>query len=336
MTELLKSLCEADATAGDEGAVRDIILSEISGKCDARIDAAGNILVEKQGKKRSAVRLMLDAHTDEVGLIISGATPEGFLKFALLGGIETAALFGRRVRINGKIPGIIGLKPIHLLHGDEGKKLPEVNTLCIDIGASDSAQALNAVPLGSRAVVEGEWAVCGENILSKALDDRIGCAVLAALLSEDSEYDFCASFSSSEEIGTRGARVAAYTLNPQAAVVLEGTTASDIAGSAPEKQVCVLGKGPAVSFMDRGTVYDRAYYNAALGSGILCQTKAAVAGGNDSSAIHLSRSGVRTIAISAPCRYIHTAVSAANIRDIEGCAELARYMINGICSGDIR
>lgn len=336
MTELLKRLCEADATAGDEGAVRDIILSHISGKCDAEIDGAGNILVEKKGKKRSAVRLMLDAHTDEVGLIVSGATDDGFLKFALLGGIETAALFGRRVRINGSLYGIIGLKPIHLLHGDEGKKLPEVSSLYIDIGARSREQALAAVPLGSRAVIEGEWAVCGRNILSKALDDRIGCAVLATLLAEDSEYDFCASFSSSEEIGTRGARVAAYTLNPQSAIVLEGTTASDIAGTEPEKKVCRLSAGPAVSFMDRGTVYDRAYYNAALSSGILCQTKAAVAGGNDSSAIHLSRGGVRTLAISAPCRYIHTAVSVADIGDIEGCAELARYMINGICSGEIR
>lgn len=336
MTELLKRLCEADATAGDEGSVRDIILSEISGVCDTRIDAAGNILVEKRGRKRSAVRLMADAHTDEVGLIITGVTSEGFLKFQTLGGIETAVLFGRRVKINGRIPGVIGMKPIHLLHGDEGKKLPEPDTLCIDIGASGREQALRAVSLGDRAVVEGEWIISGDKVLSKALDDRIGCAVLIRLLQSENEYDFCASFSSSEEIGTRGARVAAYTLAPQAALVLEGTTASDIAGVESEKKVCELGKGPAVSFMDRGTVYDRAYYNAALGSGVMCQTKAAVAGGNDSAAIHLSRGGVRTLAISAPCRYIHTAASVADMRDIEGCEELARYMLRGICSGEIK
>lgn len=336
MLDLLKRLCCADAVSGDEGNVRDIIISELSGFCDYRIDALGNILVEKRGKHRSACRVMLDAHTDEVGFIISGATPEGFLKFQALGGIEAGALFGRRVIINSNINGVIGLKPVHLLHGDEAKKLPDISSLYIDIGASSKEQALRAVPLGSHAVIAGEWAVAGSRVLSKALDDRIGCAVLIKLLQKEDDYDFCASFSVAEEIGTRGARVAAYALRPHAAIVLEGTTAADIAGVEPEKQVCALGSGPAISFMDKGTVYDREYYNAALGSGIKCQAKAAVAGGNDSMAIHLSRSGVRTLAVSAPCRYIHTAVSVADINDISGCEELASYMLRGICFGEIK
>lgn len=336
MTELLKRLCEADGTSGDEGAVREIILSELAGFCDTRVDAAGNILVEKRGAKRSAVRLMLDAHTDEVGLIITAVTPEGFLKFRALGGIDTAALLGRRVRIGGSRYGVIGMKPVHLTHGDEGKKLPEKDSLFIDIGARDGEQAQKAVTPGDRAVIEGEWCRTGDKILSKALDDRIGCAVLIRLLQQESEYDFTAAFSSAEEIGTRGARVAAYTLDPQAALVLEGTTAADIAGVGAEKRVCVLGGGPAVSFMDGGTVYDRAYFDAALSCGVPCQVKEAVSGGNDAAAIHLSRSGVRTLAISAPCRYIHTAASVADLRDIEGCLALARHMLRGICSGEIR
>lgn len=335
MLDLLKRLCCVDATSGDEGNIRDIILSEINGCCEIKTDFSGNILAEKRGKSRSKVRVMLDAHTDEVGLIISGITQEGFLKFQTLGGIETAALFGRRVIINGKLRGVIGLKPIHLLHENDDKKLPNADRLYIDIGASNNEQALKAVPLGSRAVIESEWSCCGNRILSKALDDRIGCAILIKLLQEESKYDFCASFSSSEEIGMRGARTAAYTLNPQAAIVLEGTTAADIAGVELENRVCVLGNGPAVSFMDKGTVYDRSFYTSALNSGIHCQTKASVSGGNDAMAIHLSRCGIRAIALSVPCRYIHTAVSVSDINDIKHCLKLAEYMLNGICSGEI-
>ena len=118
-------------------------------------------------------------------------------------------------------------------------------------------------------------------------------------------------------------------------MILEGTTAADIAGVAEENKVCKLGNGVAVSFMDRATVYDRKYYDAALNSGINCQPKAAVAGGNNSGVVHLSRQGVRTIALSVPCRYIHSASSVANKRDCENMLKLAEHMINGIASGEI-
>ncbi|MBE6727264.1 MAG: M42 family metallopeptidase [Ruminococcaceae bacterium] len=336
MFELLKKLCLADATSGDETAVRDIIISEIDGFCDWKIDNCGNILVEKKGKKRSVKRLMLDAHTDEVGLIISGVTAEGCLKFKTVGGIDTAVMAGRRVRINGKLPGVIGIKPIHLLKGDDAKKLPKEDALYIDIGAADKDDALKYVSLGDRAVILGEWIENEEKILSKALDDRVGCAVLIKLLREASEYDFCASFSWGEEVGLRGAKTAAFALNPQSAIVLEGTTAADIASVSGAERVCELSKGVVVSFMDRSTVYDREYYNRALSSGLLCQTKTAVSGGNDSGAIHLCREGVRTIALSAPCRYIHSASSVVDKRDITAMYDMAKYMINGICSGEIK
>ena len=172
-------------------------------------------------------------------------------------------------------------------------------------------------------------------IKSKALDDRIGCAVLISMLLKEAEYDFYAVFSVQEEIGLRGAKAAAYTAAPDAAIVLEGTTAADIAGVEPSRRVCALGGGPTVSFMDRATVYDKAYYNAALKSGITCQPKAAVAGGNNSGAVHTSRGGVRTLAISVPCRYIHSPASVADKCDIENALRLAEYMLKGICSGEI-
>lgn len=336
MTELIKSLCALDAVSGDEGKVRDFIISQIEGFCDFKTDVLGNIIVFKKGKNRPQKKIMLDAHMDEVGLIITGITADGFLKFKTVGGIDTAALLFKRVRINGSVLGAISSKPIHLIGDAERKKLPSADSLYIDIGVTSKAEALKLVSLGDRAVICGEFVETGKKILSKALDDRIGCAVLIELIRNDSEYDFYASFSVQEEIGLRGAKTAAFGIDPECAIVLEATTAADIADVPDEKTVCRLGLGPAVSFMDGATVYDREFYNAALNSGITCQPKAAVAGGNNSGAVHLSREGVRTIAISVPCRYIHTASCGADIRDCENALELAKYMLRSIASGEIK
>lgn len=335
MLDTLKELCSLSAASGDEKSVRDYIISKIDGKVDWHTDNLGNIIAFKKGKNKSFKKLMADAHMDEVGLIISSVTEEGFLKFHTVGGIDTAVLMFRRVKI-GNVNGVISGKPVHLLSGSEKKKLPQENSLYIDIGAADKTEALSIVCLGDRAVICGEYAETKEKIKSKAIDDRVGCAILLALLLEESDYDFYATFTVQEEVGLRGAKTAAFSVEPDAAVVLEATTAADIAEVDNAHKVCVLGDGPAVSFMDRATVYDRDYYNAALSSGIKCQPKAAVAGGNNSGTVHLSRGGVRTLAISVPCRYIHSPSSVADKRDIENAYLLARYMINGICSGKIR
>ena len=334
MFDILEKLCNLDGTSGDEKAVRDFIIGEIKDYCDYKVDNLGNIIAFKKGKKRSAKKLMIDAHMDEVGLIITSVTSEGFLKFKTVGGIDISALMFRNVKINGKINGVISGKPIHLMSDEERKKLPKEESLYIDIGAASKEEALRHIALGDRAIVCGEYTENGKNIISKALDDRVGCAVLIRLIKEFDDYDFYASFSVQEEVGLRGAKVSAFAVNPQCAIVLEGTTASDIAGVLRENTVCTLGDGVAVSFMDGATVYDREYYNLALNSGIKCQVKSAVAGGNNSGAIHLSREGVRTVALSVPCRYIHSSSSVANKEDCENLFNLAVYMIKGICSGN--
>ena len=336
MTELVKKLCCLDATSGDETSARDFIISEIDGFCDWKTDALGNIIVFKKGKKAPLKKVMLDAHTDEVGLIITSITDSGFLKFKTVGGIDTAALMFRNVKINGRINGVICGKPIHLLEKSEAETLPKKESLYIDIGATSKEDAEKYVSVGDRAVICGDFKLTGNNIISKALDDRIGCAILIDLIKSPSEYDFYASFSVQEEIGCRGAKTAAFGIDPECAIVLEGTTAADIADVTDENSVCNLGKGPAVSFMDGGTCYDRKFYNAALNSGILCQPKRSVTGGNDSGVIHLSKEGVRTVVISVPCRYIHTASSIADIDDCVNAYNLAKYMLNGICSGEIK
>ena len=335
MLDILRELTALDGVSGEEDAVRDYIISKIEGYCEYKIDPLGSIIAFKKGKNRSAKRLMVDAHTDEVGLIITSVTADGFLGFSAVGGIDTAVLMFRRVRI-GNVNGVITGKPIHLVSGEERKKLPKADSLYIDIGASSKEEALRLVRIGDRAVICGEYTQMGNKIKAKAIDDRAGCAILISLITNESDYDFYATFSVQEEVGLRGAKAAAFTVAPDSAIVLEATTAADIAGVEDSKRVCVLGEGPAVSFMDRSTVYDRAYYNAALKSGIKCQPKAAVAGGNNSGAVHLSRGGVRTLAISVPCRYIHSPSCVADKEDIENAARLAQYMINGICSGEIK
>lgn len=336
MFEILRQMCGIDAVSGDEAALREFIISKIDGFCEYKTDPLGNLLVFKKGKKSPKKRLLIDAHMDEVGLIITSVTQNGFLKFKTVGGIDTSALMFRQVKISGGVNGVIGGKPIHLTDKEALKKTPKADSLYIDIGAESKAEALKLVKIGDTAVMNGEYALLGDKIKSKALDDRIGCALLIKLLQKESEYDFYASFSVQEEIGLRGAKAAAYTQNPDSAIVLEATTAADTAGTPQGAEVCILGEGPAVSFMDNATVYDRQYYNAALESGIKCQPKSAVAGGNNSGAVHLSRGGVRTLAISVPCRYIHSSSSIADENDIENAFLLTEYMLNGICSGNIK
>ena len=335
MFDILRELTALDGVSGEENSVRDYIISKIEGHCEYKIDPLGSIIAFKKGKNRSNKKLMVDAHMDEVGLIITSVTSGGFLGFSAVGGIDTAVLMFRRVRI-GNINGVITGKPIHLISAEERKKLPKADSLYIDIGAASKEEALKLVRIGDRAVICGEYTQMGSKIKAKAIDDRAGCAILISLLMADSDYDFYATFSVQEEVGLRGAKAAAFTVEPDSAIVLEATTAADIAGVDTSKRVCLLGEGPAVSFMDRATVYDRDYYNAALKSGIKCQSKAAVAGGNNSGAVHLSRGGVRTLAISVPCRYIHSPSCVADAEDIKNAARLAEYMIKGICSGEIQ
>lgn len=335
MTDFLKELCALNAVSGDEKAVRDYIISKIDGKADWHTDNLGNILVFKKGKNRSVKKLLIDAHMDEVGFIISSVTADGFLKFQTVGGINTAAIMFRQVKI-GNVNGVVCGTPIHLLSGDEKKKLPKSDSLYIDIGAESREEALKLVSLGDRAVMCSEYREMGNKIKAKAIDDRAGCAILLSLITNDSDYDFYASFSVQEEVGLRGAKTAAFAADPDAAIVLEATTAADIADVDETHRVCVLGNGPAVSFMDRATVYDREYYRAALESGIKCQPKSAVAGGNNSGAIHLSRGGVRTVAISVPCRYIHSSSCVADKEDIKNAERLAKYMLAGICGGTVK
>lgn len=333
MNNLLEQLCNLNGPSGNEDQVREFILKKIKPFAQTEVDALGNIIAFKQGKKRSPVKLMLDAHMDEVGFIITSITDDGYLRFSTIGGIDPSVYLARRVIINNQIRGVISTKPIHLQSQDERKKMPEPDKMVIDIGAK-------YVSCGDYAVFDSVFQPFGQNlIMSKAIDDRAGCYILMNLICSDSEYDFYATFTVQEELGLRGAKTAAFSVRPESCIVIEATTASDIAGVPEENQVCRLNSGPVISFMDNSTVYDREYYSEAFKTanelGIPCQTKSAVVGGNNSGAISVSASGVRTLSISVPCRYLHSPYSVASISDIENTQKLISALIPKIASEQI-
>ncbi len=335
MLNTFKALCGIPAPSGREVKIREFILSEIKDLCDSRVDKNGNIICFKKGQQLAKKKIMVDAHMDEVGIIATYITDDGYIKFASVGGISPAVLCGRRVVFENGTLGVIGAKPIHLASAEEKKKYTAEDKLYIDIGADTREEAEEYVSLGDTAVFEGGFCTVGENVIARAVDDRAGVAVLIELLKNYNEYDFYATFTVCEEVGCRGAKTAAYAVDPDGAIVLEATTAADLEGVADENRVCKLGKGVAVSFMDRATLYDRRLYNAAISSGLTCQIKAAVAGGNNSGAIHLTREGVPTVVLSLPCRYIHSPLSLASQEDLKAQYEAAKFMLSKMASGEL-
>lgn len=312
MLELLKELCALNSTSGDEFEVSTFIQKKLENvDCTVDVDPLGNIIVFKKGRKTPKNKIMLAAHMDEVGFVVKHINADGYLVLHPVGGIMPGVVMGRQVRLCCGLVGVIGGKPKHLLIGDEEEAQPKFSALYCDIGATSREEAEKHVSLGDFAYFVSEFLELGAGYLKgKAIDDRLGCAVMLDMLMHELEYDMHFVFTVQEEIGTRGAGCATYRVKPDMAIVLESTTACDIAGVKGEKQVCALGGGTVVSFMDGGAVYDRELYrlgfDTAKAHGLKCQTKTAVAGGNDSKAIHVAAGGVRTIALSAPTRYLHT------------------------------
>ena len=325
----LKSLCLIDGISGDEGRVRDYIISRIQDKCTYRVDPMGNILAFKKGKNSPKNKVMLSAHMDEVGFIVTYICDNGFIKFTNVGGVDPKVALGRAVAIGeNSVKGVIGHKAIHLCHGEEETTVPKLDKLYIDIGAANKEEAEKYVSLGDSVHFISDYVEFGENkIKAKAIDDRFGCAIMLKMIDSELEYDTNFAFLVQEEVGCRGGSAAVFSIRPDYAIVLEATTASDISGVSDEDRVCVQGKGAVVSFMDRSTVYNRNLFKKAFTlakeKNIPIQPKTTVAGGNDAGAIHKACSGVYTIAVSLPCRYIHSGTSVGDKTDMKACYDLA-------------
>lgn len=337
LMETLRTLCALNGVSSFENAVRSYIREQSAPYVDStRVDAMGNLILFKKGRASAPGHLMLCAHMDEVGLMVRSITEDGYLKFSCVGGIDRRVLIGKKVLVGEEgIPGVIGLKAYHLVSDEEEKKIPKADDLYIDIGAEDRASAQALVSIGDCAAFESDILEFGHGLIkAKALDDRIGCAVMLELLKEELPTDCTFAFTVQEEVGCRGAFGAAFSVRPGIALVLETTTAADLAGTDEHKQVCALGKGPVVPFMDGGSVADRGLYELlrrlAEEHHIPWQTKHYIAGGNDASAIQRSRDGVRTVVMSAAVRYLHAPSSVASVQDLEAILCLARLFIAAI------
>lgn len=333
-TNELKTLCQLCGTSGREQAVRDYIVKELLALGLApQVDRLGNILVRKQGAASANHKLLFSAHMDEVALMVTDITEDGSLKFDMVGGVSAAAVIGRQVLVGQKkIPGVIGTKPIHHLSSEEKNQSVRMSALHVDIGAASKADAQTHVRRGDVIYFLPEYRTFGDGcIAAKALDDRFGCALLLSLIRQDLPYDTDFAFVVQEEVGLRGAGVAANTAAPEFAVVIEATTAADVAGCKGTDAVCQLGNGAVISFMDGRTIYDAALYQKAADTaqqlGIPWQTKTRIAGGNDAGAIQSAAGGVRVLAVSIPCRYLHSPVSVVKLSDAEACEQLAAALI---------
>lgn len=337
MINNLEELCQLNGASGDEARVREYIRSHITAD-EIITDNLGNLIVFKKGRKTPKNKIMFAAHMDEVGFMITDISEDGFLRFGAVGGINPDVAIGRAMRVestDGEISGVVGTKAIHQQSKDERAKMPSFDEMYLDIGASSKSEAEKYVRRGSYAYFDADFFGFGDGFIKgKAIDDRAGCLIMMDMINGDPEYDAWYAFTVQEEIGTRGAKAASFTVAPDIAIVLETTTACDIAGVSGSKKVCELGKGAVVSYMDRSTVYDRELYSLAFdiakSNNIAVQTRTQVAGGNDSGSIHISRGGVRTCAISVPCRYLHSPSCVIKESDYLSVKALAEKMLSAV------
>lgn len=328
LTENIKNLCYLRGISGREEAVREYIIEQIKDYAEYTVDPLGNLLVRKKGKVPAARTLMFSAHMDEVGFIVTHIDEKGFLHFAAVGGVQPEVAGGRAVLVgDAPIYGSIGCKATHLVEKKDENDPGKIDEMLIDIGATDKGDAEKVVSVGDMVVFAAEYRPMGEDRVSaRAIDDRAGCAMLIEMIRSELPCDCCFAFTVQEEVGCFGGKTAAYTLRPEIAITVETTTAGDLAGTPEEKKVCRLEKGPVVSYMDKGTIYDHELYREvralAAENGIPTQTKEGVCGGNESRSVMTAASGCRILAVSVPTRYLHSASCTCSLRDVEDTQRL--------------
>jgi len=331
---LLKLLTELNGTSGAEKEIRNALKKELEPFVqNMQIDKIGNLIAEKN-PNHPGPKIMLAAHMDEVALMITSITSDGFLKFKPVGGIDSRILVSKVVKVNSLF-GVIGAKAIHLQKPKEREQALKTDQLYIDIGAKNKEEAEKQVKLGDYAYFYTQTENLGQGYLKgKAFDDRVGCAILAEILKREYPLNLVGAFTVQEEVGLRGATVAAYHVQPDFAIVLEGTVSAHMLEVEEEEWVTVPGKGPAISIIDNSSLYLpqllKQVMKIAEKQGIPYQLRKGHKGGNDAGKIHLSRAGVPTIAISVPCRYLHSTVSVLAEKDIEHTLQLVDAILKAI------
>lgn len=339
---LLEQLSNTFGVSSVEGEVRKIIIEAIKPYVDEwRVDTMGNLFALRKrriGSAETPLRVMVTAHMDEVGFIISEVKGDGTLKFKSVGGFDRRVLLGKAVVVGQeRLPGVIGLKPVHLLKGDERRRVSSLDSMYIDIGAESSSGS--KVSPGDFATFATEFGHLGGEgepseehglVKGKALDNRAGCAMLIELLKEDHPVDLHAVFTVQEEIGLRGARVASYTVNPDLAFILECTVADDLPrmDETADEGYPRLGAGPAITFMDRTFIADRGLVDLLLqtaeAEGLPYQFKRPGIGGTDAGAVHMAREGIPSAAVSIPARYLHSPAAVLDLADFWNSIKLVK------------
>ena len=329
---ILRQLSEAIGVSGAESEVRRVILNLVESHVDdVLMDTIGNLLVYKKGTSRSRSKLavMIDAHMDEVGLMVTGYTSDGMLKVKAIGGLDARILLGKRVLVGeDKLPGVIGVKPIHLLTAAEKTAVVKLESMRVDIGTTKKESAKAKAPLGTRIAFDTQFMNLGTKARGKAFDDRVGCAVLVHILQgERYPFDLWGAFVVQEEVGLRGARVAEHRIQPDLAIVLEGTIADDLPKEGEDvSPTTELDKGPALNVMDRSVIYDprlnKLLTDTADELGIPVQFKQPGIGGTDGGAIMHAVGGIPAACISVPCRYIHSPAAILSKRDYRNAVKL--------------
>ncbi len=334
LRETLAALCALDGVSSDEGRVRDYLRDlALKAGAETQVDTLGNLICRKCGAIPAPDRLMVCAHMDEVGLMVTRCTDQGYVKFDAVGGIDSRVLVGKTVRVGpNRVPGVIGLQAIHLTTREERKRAVKVEDLYLDIGADSREEAETLAAPGDLCAFQSDSLEFGDGLFqAKAIDDRLGCAVMIELMREDLPMDVTFVFTVQEEVGTRGAFAAAFAVRPEVCLVLEATTAADLPDVAVHKRVCRVGGGPVISLVDAATLYDRPLFEELRGLAqthdIPWQTKEMIAGGNDAKAIQRSREGVRVCALSAPVRYLHAPTGAVSLADCDHILALARLFL---------
>ncbi|HNQ95141.1 MAG TPA: hypothetical protein PKK96_15610 [Anaerolineales bacterium] len=317
--KLLEKLCNVIAVSGDEGEVRKIVLEEIKDHADdVRVDALGSVLATRLGRGAKRVKVMLDAHMDEVGFMIVADEGEGIYRFESVGGIDARHLVGKQVFVGKeRAAGVIGGKPIHLMDASERTRKVPVDSLRIDVGLAGKAK------VGERAGFATKFRRVGPSIMSKALDNRFGVATVIELFKHaPSNIDLCAAFTVQEEIGLRGAKVAAQFFNPDLAIAIDSTPANDLPHFDETENATYntkLGFGPAIYIADGSTLHDprlvRFLQAVAASAKIPHQLRQPGGGGTDSAAIQRALAGIPTVSVSVPHRYTHSPVSISRVDD---------------------
>lgn len=339
--QLLEKLSNAFGPSGLEEDVVRILRKELEKHADeTQVDKLGNIIFYHKGKK-GYPRVMLCAHMDEVGFITTYVEDNGFLRFDTLGGITNNIIPGQRVLFKGEkgfLRGIVGTKPPHIMTPEEINRIIPKEDLFIDVGADNIAQAnAKGADVGMMGVFDVEFLDLGDGYFrGKAFDDRTGCVVLTEVFKalQDSPYNIAAVGSVQEELGIRGAKTAAWQVNPDYGLALEGTFVADVPGTRPDRVSSKIKGGPVLTIMDRTSFTHphvlKTLIRAGRGNSIPFQFKKVPVGGTDAGAIHLTKAGVPSGTVAVPCRYIHGPASIIHIDDLKNTIRLVTEFVKAI------